>query len=149
MTYESTRIHKAWKEQVGRERRGAEWFYRAVGTVGRSRRWKELAEIMHKPEYQAEFMFHRTSSAFGTRKLTTRADILSSYFKGVEAHRGKVLQVVDEPSLRRTLYSHRSSNAYFGLSKQSSLSRLVKTSTSRLFQPSHSLQSLPNGSQPY
>lgn len=149
MTYESTRIHKAWKEQVGRERRGAEWFYRSVGTVGRSRRWKELAEIMHKPEYEAEYMFHRTNSGFGTRKLMSRADILSSYFKGVEVHRGKVQEVVDEPSLRRTLPNHRSSNAYFGLSKQSSLPRRAKTSASHLFQPTYSLQSLPNHSHPH
>lgn len=146
MTYESTRIHKAWKEQISRERRGAEWFYRSVGAVGRSRRWKELADILHKPEYEADLMFHRTNSAFGARKSMSRADILSDYFKGVEAHRSKVQQVVDEPSLRRTLSSHKPSNAYFGLSKQSSLSRQAKASASRLFQPTHSL---PTRSQPY
>lgn len=135
MTFESTRMHKAWTEQVARERKGAEWFYRTVGGAGRSQRWTELAELLHRPEYAAEFLFHRTKSAFGPRKAQSRGDLLQNYFREATAHRSKVQTVVDVPCLRRTLPDHRSATAYCGLSKQSIRS---KTSNSRLFQPGQS-----------
>jgi len=140
MTFESTRIHKAWTEQVGRERKGAEWFYRTVGGAGKTQRWTELAEIMHRPEYAAEFLFHRTKSAFGPQKVQSRGDLLQNYFKEAAAHRSKVQQVVDMPSLRRTLPVHRSATAYFGLSKQSTR---TKTSNARVYSQSRLTRPLP------
>lgn len=135
MTYESTRLHRAWSEQVSRERKGAEWFYSTMGHVGRSQRWRELADIMHKPEYQADFMFHRTSSAMGTRKLPSRTELLSTFFRDLDAHKDKVKEVVDAPSWRRTLPDHMSTVTYFGLSRQSSGFTCTKTSSKRLKQP--------------